>query len=774
MTLAEAPPEPRQSIAVLSGLRRRLRRLAVQKGTIATAWVAVLAISLSFLLDWSLVLPVPVRLVLLLLSGGAIVHTLARKVLDPLSRALPDADLAKLLESSHPELRQSLITAIELSRPGSETAAHVSQSLIAAVVRSAEEGVAKVDPRRVIDDAPLRRQVAFLATASIFLVGLAAYRSDLASLWLRRNLLLAGDLWPKDVELELVIPRIPAVVAVGDPVEVVVRAQRGSPSSVTVSSWEEGRAPLRADSLSETTSRTYRKVFEDVARPFHFRIRGGDDEIGPFDVDVRLRPRIDMQSIRMWCEYPGYTGIGPTPEGEPLRHGNLKVPTGTRVRFQMASNVPILAAHLVFVAAASDAKAPEGSSKPGSPYAGGEPHAQESEEVWPAPGAVKLELEDDHRFRGELTALESGQYYFQLEASDGFRSRRPDRFRIEAVPDRKPAVRILEPQRLTEEVSADARVRIRVEASDDHGIEKGVIEGQYFAPGSDAGRSQSIPLPGLVAAPGNPADDPDAGEGRRERTKTTQDSIVLEISKLDTGGPPPAPGSRFQFMALASDQGGNIGESTTHLVQIVEKEDLVKALTDQLMLIRDQLREAGRRQKSARKDLDDLQRELGLKALSGPESQKLYRHRQNQERVSQALARELEELERIISRTQANSIDDEKWLAWVQGVRDDVHELARRKSPDIEKGLDALRAAASREAQEAASLAPLTAGQKDVEKELHDIDLRLTEFGDLSALLQGLREIRRRQLELRDDVRKRMEGGGAAPPKPKSIEEPNG
>jgi len=227
-------------------------------------------------------------------------------------------------------------------------------------------------------------------------------------------------------------------------------------------------------------------------------------------------------------------------------------------------------------------------------------------------------------------------------------------------------------------------------------------------------------------------------------------------------------------MALASDQGGNIGESTIHLVQIVDKNDLVKALTDQLMLIRDQLREAGRRQKSARKDLDDLQKELGLKALSGPESQKLYRHRQNQERVSQALARELEELERIIARTQANSIDDEKWLAWVQGVRDDVHDLARRKSPEIEKGLDALRAAASREPREAASLAPFAGAQKDIEKELHDIDLRLTEFGDLSALLQGLREIRRRQLELRDDVRKRVEGGGAAPSRPKSIEEPNG
>jgi len=774
MTLVEAPPEPRQSIAVLSGLRQRLRKLAVRKGAIATAWIAVLAISLSFLLDWSLVLPMPVRLVILLLSVGAIVHVLARRVIDPLSRALPDADLAKLLESSHPELRQSLITAIELSRPGSETAAHVSPSLIAAVVRSAEESVAKVDPRRVIDDAPLRRQVSLLAAASIGIIALAAYRSDLASLWLRRNLLLAGDLWPKDVELELVTPRLPAVVAVGDPVEVVVRARRGSPSSVTVSSWEEGKAPLRADSLSETTSSTYKKVFEDVARPFRFRIRGGDDEIGPFEVDVRLRPRIDMQSIRMWCEYPGYTGIRSTPEDEPLRHGNLKVPAGTRVRFQMASNVPILAAHLVFVPAASEAKVSDGSPKPGSPYAGGEPSAQESEEVWPDPGAVKLELEDDRRFRGELAALESGQYYFQLEAADGFRSRRPDRFRIEAVPDRKPAVRILEPQRLTEEVSADARVRIRVEASDDHGIEKGVIEGLYFAPESDAGRNQSIPLPGLAAAPGNPGDDPDAVDGRREKTKTTQDSIVLEISKIDTGGPPPAPGSRFQFMALASDQGGNIGESTTHQVHVVDKDDLVKALTDQLMLIRDQLREAGRRQKSARKDLDDLQRELGLKALSGPESQKLYRHRQNQERVSQALGRELEELERIISRTQANSIDDEQWLTWVQGVRDDVHELARRKSPEIEKGLDSLRAAASKEAQEAASLAPFTGAQKDVEKELHDIDLRLTEFGDLSALLQGLREIRRRQLELRDDVRKRVEGGGAAPAKPKSIEEPNG
>jgi hypothetical protein len=228
-------------------------------------------------------------------------------------------------------------------------------------------------------------------------------------------------------------------------------------------------------------------------------------------------------------------------------------------------------------------------------------------------------------------------------------------------------------------------------------------------------------------------------------------------------------------MALVSDFAGNIGQSQVHLLEIVDKEDLLRTLTDQLMIVRDQLRETIRRQKSARKDLEDFQKTLAAgPGISAGEASKLYRHREDQERVTRSLLREVSELDRILARSASNNVGDEKWKGWVEGVRDDVGDLARRRSPEVEKGIESLRREAMEAAREASRIGPLTAAQREVEREVEGLVLRLSEFGDLNALIQLLREVRRRQADLREELRTRIQGTqpeGAAPPG-SSIEEP--
>src|SRR5688500_1349063 len=170
---AQSPPEPKRSLAVLALLRNRLRSFSVWGGALAAGWFIVIALASSFVVDWSLVLPVPVRLVALVAGIGFLTHVLGSRILGPLSRRMPDTDLAKLMEASHPELRQSIISAIELSREGSEAALHVSPSMIASVIREAEADAERVDHRRVVDSAPLRRRSVFLGAAVLLLLALA-------------------------------------------------------------------------------------------------------------------------------------------------------------------------------------------------------------------------------------------------------------------------------------------------------------------------------------------------------------------------------------------------------------------------------------------------------------------------------------------------------------------------------------------------------------------------------------------------------------------------
>jgi hypothetical protein len=737
------------------------------------------ALVISFALDYLLVLPAGVRAVFLAAGALCFLVHLRRQVLVPLYRPITDVDLATLLERAHPDLRQSLLTAIELGRPGSETAAHVSPGMIDAVVRDVEEKVERLSFGPVFDTSRLRRKMAGAAAGAGVLLLLAASQAELTSIWLERNVFLGAARWPKGTLLELVSPPVPAIIAVGDSLDVLVRAARGSPSSVVISSWEESGRPVRADTLSETSAGTFRKVFDNIARPFRFRIRGGDDEIGPFSVDVRLRPRIDMQSIQLWCEYPAYTGIAATPPEEPLRHGNLKVPAGTKVRYAMAANVPVREVHFVFVpsgaakrvvkdpapppynegeGAAADA---QGRTAPGptAESPAGQPGSSAARPAWPEEGAVALAITGQSSFAGEFTVTETGQYYFQLEGEDGFRNLKPDRFRVDAVLDRVPMVKILEPERMTEEVSPDAAVKVRASASDDYGIERGAIEGLYFPPDSEKGVSQSMGLPRFSLRAGEV---PQASGGARGEVT---DDLVIEIPGLSTGGAgPPALGGSFQFFVLAADGGGNVGESAVHKLQIVGKEDLLKILTDQLMLVRDQLREVERRQRSARKDLMEFEKSLrGKERLAPADAQKLFRHRQDQERITQALVREVAELNRLLVRTAANKVGDQDWKTWVSGVKDDVNDLARGKSPDITRGLDDLARSAAQTSVDIARVGVFTGGQEELEREIEMIVLRLSEFGDLNAIIQMLREARRRQADLRQETESHVKGEGGAP-----------
>src|SRR5690606_33738067 len=243
---------------------------------------------------------------------------------------------------------------------------------------------------------------------------------------------------------------------------------------------EELSRDLRAEGavVHEVSYDVFFHEFRNVSETLRFSVAGGDDILGPYEIAVRIRPRIDMQSISVRYRLPEYTGLDE--EEIEQTHGHLRVPVGTRVRFRMATNVLVERGFLVIASDRSGVRPPPASTA-------------EEREVWPDPGAIALTIEDGRFFGGELVVSESGRYWFQFQDDRGFRSGRPETFRIQAMEDRKPSVRIIAPERVSEQVSPRARVRIAVEVEDDYGIRGGVLEGRYFAPGSDAPVPQSLP-----------------------------------------------------------------------------------------------------------------------------------------------------------------------------------------------------------------------------------------------------------------------------------------
>jgi len=781
-------------------------------------WVLIASIA-SFALDASLALPVGVRGLFIVAGSIAFIVLAARRLVAPVAHRMSDEELAVLIEERHPDLHQSLITAIQLSRADSFGGRWTSNELLASVVQEVEAKAASIEPRRVFGMAALKRNLIVLAVAASVVVGGAVLRSDLFGIWLRRNVLLSADRWPKGTHLELE-PTTPLVVATGDSLPLAVRIVRGRPSSVVVE-WEFGDDAPRADAMNvhegaswdvlvddlpdsvertvvtsslaaygqtepdaersldkgagriarglrapqaEELARTLRALgvgvrtrsydlcvheFRNVSRPFRFYVVGGDDRIGPFDVDVRLRPRIDMQSIEIRYRFPYYTGQDDSERVQ--QHGNLKVPTGTRVRFDMSANIDIDAAWLVLRRHDDDEAATRGPSVD-TGIAAGKP--------WPAAGAVQLELREGRHFSGEFTVDASGHYYFQFQGRSGFRSEQPQRFRIQAIEDRKPIVRILEPARMTEDVTPQADVPIAVHVEDDFGVRRAVIEGTYFAPGSDTPVRMSIPLPEL-----------DAATPREAQGKPPEVRYVLGIPDIATGGAPPAPGARFEFFALAEDFGvtghrlpeatgggerevGHIGESQVHLLEIVDPEELEQTLVDQTMVIRDIVRQLQVRQETVRRELESFQDRATIQGkISADEGQKLSRHRQDQGRIGDGVQRQVDEIEQLLTKMAENKVGDDDWKEWLGGVQDQLRDLAENRSPQVVSDLDAVRRDAGQSPQDPTRLAPIGSRQLRIEQELDAIVSTLTHYGDINAVIQQLRDLRAKQQAIRDATR---------------------
>jgi hypothetical protein len=820
-------------------------------GLVSLAAVALVASFASFAVDFLLHPPQGVRAVLLL--GGLVGLTafFVRRVLRPLSAPVSDEDLALLVEERQPRLQQLLVTAVQLSRPESEASRYVSAQLLGAVIADLEKEVGSIPWLRIVRLRHFTRRVGLLALLAVAAVAGAASRGDFAGTWLRRNLFLSSEPWPKDTQIAI-HPPPPFRVAMGDHLPISVRVLRGTPRSVTVewstvsedgedgrgsdedaalrrvrlsevreaASWdvlvedlgpepervgellktrrvessalesllsagrgaaleglgaadaEELRAALAALGVRvETVARdVFVHEFQHVNHAFEFWVEGGDDRVGPYRVDVLLRPRIDMQTLELTYQFPAYTGLRDRVNVQ--RHGNLKVPAGTDVRFRMAANIPVTKAYFVL-----------------REFAEGEKERSEPSGEWPAPGAVDLLIEESRRFSGAFVARKSGYYFFQFENAQGFRSVQPEKFRIQTIPDRKPEIQITEPARASEEVTPEAQVLVRVAARDDHGIHRASVQGAYLNPSGEQRVPQEIALPALSS------ETPEAAREKLTRSEgKLETEFVLKVAAIQTDtGSRPVPGSRFEFYALAEDFGavgdrvqaagdgaqaegsgvgnavgnavGNIGESQVFVLQIVDRESVERVLTNRLMVLRDQLREIQGRQVGARRDLEAFQRQATVAVeIQSREAAKISRHRQDQQKIGDGLDRQVAEAERILQKMEANAVGDDEWRNWLGGIRDEIQRIAERQSEKVVADFDTLRKDLQSGPQPSSRIAPMTAMQRQIERDIGSLVSKLTEHGDLSSVIEDLRRLREKQASLRDRTRERIGSEGGKEP----------
>ena len=639
--------------ARLSRLRGSIRRLFALDG-LSRLFLALGAfVVVTFLLDWSLILPPGVRLVLLAAGLAGFGLLAFKRILYPLHVKISDDDLALFVERHFPELNDRLISAIQLTRePVDQTGLTQSPELVAALVADAERATSQIDFRRVIVGRHVRRIALWALGALVVLGGAAVARQDYAAIYVKR--ILGGSTkWPQRTHLtvlDFVDGR--KVMARGDDLTVAVEYAGRKPSKAileyTFATGEKGR-----DHMSPLSGNRFQFTFTRVTGPFEFFIEGGDDVTSVHQVETVTPPSLD--AVKLYYEYPVYMRMTNTPPDRPETSGNVSAPFGTKVRFEALSNEDLQSAQL-----AVGFKGKETTSD------------------------LRVEKTPDGKPRllgGGFTVQEAvSEYALNLTAQNGLPNRDPIRFTIRGVEDRPPDIVVKDP--LGDEFVTDLCERpLEIEVKDDHGIAS--IAMQYRILSQQQGKSKEWTLVPYT---------------REQNSRDYGELLIRSESVLKIGDMGLQAGDHVELQFRAEDYkdvgGRNVRMSKVYKMSIVSVGTLEKELQDAIEKIKILLKNQKLRQETAWSRTGRLISNYGRLDQLSPEQQSEVRQAGlEQNDITSKLDGARKDIRQIQRRGVYNKIYNEAAAAKLQGALDELDPLVGVPGEATRDGLSRVAAA---------------------------------------------------------------------------------
>jgi len=562
----------------LRRLRRRLRELIVLSGLSRLVVVAVGALAVALVLDRAARFEAPGRLLLLLGTAGASAYALYRFLVLPLGVRLRPERLALLVERHHPELRDRLISTIELSRLPDP--APLSRAMVERLVAETDQVTRALDFQ---DVASGRRAAAWVAAAFATSLLAVAYTyifpASAAVFAYRLFAPFSPVQWPQRTQLtllaydkdghQLAVEGERILVPKGEDLNVVVRAARFSgrvwhpPRRVVLHyQYDKGGSGRRTVAMAEEA--TYRTCFPTVTEGFRLYATGDDATTRPFHVEVRDRPRIE--DIRIVVRAPAYTG-------EPERiqadgRGTIAGLEGSRVTIEVRTSKPILATPGSARLAIND--------QPPIPmtFISADRYAAERKRLEAQGKPVPRYQHDPFRLHASFV-LKPGQkqYAIELVDTDGLTNSPAPTYRIEVRPDRKPVVRLTKPGR-SKKVTAKAIVPIALEAKDDFAV----------------ARARFVFARGEKAKPAAHDFPPPAKPTKEFEATLDWDLTPLALREGETIFIHAEAEDNFPGNPDAGKPGPNVGKSRTYLLTVVSEAEMASILLRQQQQLKEQLK----------------------------------------------------------------------------------------------------------------------------------------------------------------------------------------
>lgn len=486
--------------AKLMAFARRRQKLILQRGLCETAVVLVLGLGLCAAADWLFLLDDPVRYVMSAAAwlGGA--YTLWRTCLRPMQHSTDPVKLARLIEAARPELREELVSAVELGHEDGR--ARWDSAVFRELLQ--QDVARRVNPLEIESLLPKSLVKKWLraagAMALVLLVLLLVPGLHFGTLLLRALNPTANIDRVSKVKIAVVEPESGGgKVAANDQVSVVVDIAGAEAPEVFLDTYRNDGGGGRTKMLRVGKNRYAAEIAMRTAA-VKYRVRAGDGVTKKYKLMPFPRPQ--AVAFAKTYHYPEYARRGDTNVVEP--HGDLDALQGSTVKVEITTDQPVSEGQLNF-------------------------------DIGDRTSSVALVRSGPKTLAATVPMKQSGLYKVRLVGEDtGFENKFSPVYEIRVQNDLLPTITLDEPAR-DQVVMPDETLSLMGAARDDVGIER---VDQYIQINDGPWR----PVPLATNFPDREA------------------SIAKNWELFPMGV---RPGDRITTKLVATDWKGNKGESTT-------------------------------------------------------------------------------------------------------------------------------------------------------------------------------------------------------------------
>ncbi|MCE2438253.1 MAG: hypothetical protein J4F39_02385 [Candidatus Latescibacteria bacterium] len=595
-------------------------------------------------------------------------------------------DVALQVEQAFGGLQQRLISALQLRGRGKD--AGYSTPLVNAAVVQANEVLAELNLDPLVPRAQALRTAALCGALGLaILVAFVILPGPLTAAAGRLAYPTTAFVRPPETYIS-VHPGSAEIIG-GEPLAITATLTGLVPLRAHVLLREEDAwTPLE---LSVRNGRTVHRI-PAVTRSFHYRLRANDAITPVFTVTAKPRPM--AVQIRHDNRYPAHTGLE---EDRNVDGGDIVAVAGTSTALHIQSSLPLSGAEIVFDDSSASMAKVEG------------------------------------RFASfNLNVRQNRRYTIALRDTHDIASANPVEYRIVALQDHPPEIRLLRPGKDTE-LGEDMRVPLFVEARDDFGVSR--IEIRYRLSDGEAEAPLAFPL-----------DEPGAGE-------LTQ-TYVWDLSSLDL-----LPGDRVVFRLRAYDgntvSGPGITETpafTIRFPSLLEIHRQAQRAHEEGLDRMTAIREEG---EAVRERLEEIaQRLLKERQMQWQHGKELETAIDDQANASEKLGKVSEKLEETLGRLQQSGLLGDETLQKLNQIQELLSEI---ESPRLKEAMEELRGAMQRVDSKAVeeALKAFRGEQEGFQRSLERTIALLRQLRTeqaLEALAQSLEALSREQRRVVDNI----------------------